>query len=60
MIISPSRRTASPLGSDWESEAYGLPATINTQSLSPHNLGLFCNKHLLLINKCSLFALEKK
>ena len=39
--FSPSRRTASPLGSDCESEAYGLPATINTQGCSPITLGYF-------------------
>jgi len=40
-FFSPSRRTASPNGSDWESEAYGLTATINTPSCFPITLGYF-------------------
>ena len=39
VIFSPSRRTASPNGSDWASEAYGLAATINTQGYLPVTLG---------------------
>ena len=38
---SPSRRTASPNGSDWESEAYGLIVTINTPSCFPITQGYF-------------------
>jgi len=41
VIFSPSRRTASPLGSDCESEAYGLAATINTQGCFIITLGYF-------------------
>ena len=41
VIFSPSRRTASPNGSDCESEACGLPATINTQGCFPVTLGYF-------------------
>ena len=37
----PSRRTASPNGSDWESEAYGLLATINTQGCFSITQGYF-------------------
>ena len=54
-LFSPYRRTASPNGSDWESEAYGLTATINTQGYWWNNLGLFPNKRSLFLNRCALF-----
>ena len=40
-LFCPSRRTASPNGSDWESEAYGLIATIKTKSCFTITHGYF-------------------
>jgi len=41
LCFSPSARTRSPLGSDCESEAFGLIATIITQGCSIITLGYF-------------------